>query len=211
MSALTDLFSSQPVLLLAIAGVLLAMWGWLVQHSSPRTGGTIRNAGYLAMTAALLLTVALAAHRADKSDAAYLLAKTPELEVMGDATAIPLDMDGHFRVRAFVNGKPAEFMIDTGATFTSLAGTSASELGLQPTPGRFPAQFDTANGSAFGRFTKIGTLEFGTIRARDLDAVIMVADDGDTNVIGMNLLSKLKSWRVEGKTLTLVPSQAFER
>ena len=28
---------------------------------------------------------------------------------------------------------------------------------------------------------------------------------GETNVIGMNLLSRLASWRVEGRTMILVP------
>ncbi len=211
MSDLGDMLSSQPLLVLAVLGVLAAMGGWQLQHSSPGAGRALRNTGYLGMAAALLLSIGLAAYRADKSDAALALAKTPEIVVRGDETAIPLDIDGHFWLKALVNGKPAEFMIDTGATFTSLTGNNASALGLEPTPGRMPAQFDTANGSAIGRFTIIDTLEFGTIRARGLDAVIMVDDDGDTNVIGMNLLSKLKSWRVEDETLTLVPHQSAER
>jgi aspartyl protease family protein len=159
------------------------------------------------MAAALILTIGLAAHRSDKSDAALALARTPEIIVQGEETAIPLDIDGHFWVKTMVNGKPAEFMVDTGATFTSLTGSSANQLGLEPARDRMPAQFDTANGTALGRFTSIAKLEFGTIRAVGLEAVIMVDDDGDTNVIGMNLLSSLKSWRVEDDTLTLVPHQ----
>ena len=42
------------------------------------------------------------------------------------------------------------------------------------------------------------------IVARDLKVVVSPAF-GKMDVIGMNLLSKLKSWRVEGNTLILVP------
>jgi len=210
MSDLRDMFASQPLLLLAVLAVLAAMAGWQMQHSAPRAGTLLRNLGYLGMAGAALLTVGLAAYRADKSDASLALARLPEIEVQGGETRIPLDGDGHFWVRALVDGREAEFMIDTGATFTSLTGANAEALGLAPSRGRMPAQFDTANGTALGRFTSIASLEFGTIRARNLEAVIMVDDDGDTNVIGMNLLSRLKSWRVEDGVLTLVPHDQSE-
>ena len=42
------------------------------------------------------------------------------------------------------------------------------------------------------------------IVARDLKVVVSPAF-GDMEVIGMNFLSKLASWRVEGRTLVLVP------
>lgn len=206
MSDLAEMFTSQPLLILAIVSVLAAIVGWQMQHSSPTRGRLVRNFGYLGMAAAALLTAGLAAFRADKSDAALALAQRPDLVVEGRETAIPVNIDGHFWVEAMVDGQQAPFMIDTGATFTSLTGANARALGLEPTPGRPPARFNTANGIALGRFTRIDSLEFGTIRARDLDAVIMVDDDGVTNVIGMNLLSRLKSWRVEDNVLTLVPN-----
>ena len=53
--------------------------------------------------------------------------------------------------------------------------------------------------------TTIDTLRFGNVKAGGLDAVI-APNIGETNVVGMNLLSRLKSWRVEGQTLILVPN-----
>jgi aspartyl protease family protein len=51
---------------------------------------------------------------------------------------------------------------------------------------------------------KVETLKLGTIRAYDLPVVVSPAF-GDTDVLGMNFLSRLKSWRVEGQTLILEP------
>ena len=41
-------------------------------------------------------------------------------------------------------------------------------------------------------------------KARGIDAII-APGLGPTNVIGMNVLSRLASWRVEGQTMILVP------
>ena len=54
-------------------------------------------------------------------------------------------------------------------------------------------------------FVLVVSLFFFFLLARDLDAVV-APGLGDTNVIGMNLLSRLKAWRVEDNTLILVPN-----
>jgi len=48
-------------------------------------------------------------------------------------------------------------------------------------------------------------LTIGGIEARDLPVVVSPSF-GDQDVIGMNFLSRLKSWRVEGRTLVLQPN-----
>jgi aspartyl protease family protein len=47
-------------------------------------------------------------------------------------------------------------------------------------------------------------LRIGNIVARRL-AVVVSPAFGNTEVIGMNFLSRLESWRVEGGSLILVP------
>ena len=63
----------------------------------------------------------------------------------------------------------------------------------------------TANGAIRAELATISELRLGNIVARDLDAVV-APGLGDTNVIGMNLLSRLKGWRVEDGVLILVPN-----
>ena len=62
----------------------------------------------------------------------------------------------------------------------------------------------TANGSIRAQTATLPELRIGNIVARDLPVVTSPAF-GDMDVVGMNFLSRLKSWRVEGKTLILVP------
>ncbi|MGK3765467.1 retroviral-like aspartic protease family protein, partial [Enterococcus faecium] len=60
------------------------------------------------------------------------------------------------------------------------------------------------NGQVEAQTATVRDVRLGDIAARDLGVVVSPAF-GDTDVLGMNFLSKLKSWRVEGRTLILVP------
>ena len=63
----------------------------------------------------------------------------------------------------------------------------------------------TANGTITVPSTTVDELRFGNVAAFGLDAVI-APNIGETNVVGMNLLSRLAQWRVEQGTLVLVPN-----
>ena len=111
--------------------------------------------------------------------------------------------DGHFWVNARVNGEPVHFLIDSGATVTSLASATAAKAGVD-TAGGLPVMVETANGVAKAERGDVRLLEVGTIRRTDL-AVHVSPAFGDTNVLGMNFLSSLSGWSVEGQWLVLKP------
>jgi aspartyl protease family protein len=129
----------------------------------------------------------------------------PEQRVEGRETRIAMSDDGHFWLQARINGQPRRFLVDTGATLTALSENTAIETGVPQSPMHRSLLMRTANGTVEAELATIAELRFGNIVARDLDAVV-APGLGDTNVIGMNLLSRLASWRVEGRTLILVPN-----
>jgi aspartyl protease family protein len=112
--------------------------------------------------------------------------------------------DGHYWVRASVNGTPVRFMIDSGATTTTLSQASARAAGIQPSQG-FPVLVETANGTVELQRAEVAALSVGGIVQRDAKVLIGSEGLGDTNLLGMSFLSSLTQWRVEGSTLTLVP------
>ena len=67
-----------------------------------------------------------------------------------------------------------------------------------------PVLMRTANGTISVETGNVDRLRLGAIEARDLKVVVSPAL-GDTDVLGMNFLSQLQSWRVEDRTLVLVP------
>jgi aspartyl protease family protein len=70
--------------------------------------------------------------------------------------------------------------------------------------GLAPVVLRTANGIAPAETGSIDELRVGNIVARNLK-IVTSPGHGDLDVLGMNFLSKLESWRVEGRTLVLVP------
>ena len=193
------------LILLAVAAILTGTLGWRLQHSQPRAAELLRNAAYLGMLAAGLLVVFDFARRADDSDARLLMAGASEAEVKGGATVLTMQPDGHYWVEARINGTPASFMIDTGASYVSLTAETARAAGITPTPGEPALEMGTANGTIQVRIGKAESLEFGTVAARNINVAISPDNAGEINLIGMNLLSQLGSWRAEGKQLILTP------
>lgn len=202
---LISLAYEQPAVLIGVIGILVAFFAWRIERHRPRLAHGLANAGYLAMAFAGMAAVLGLAGKATHSEAIMLLDRKPAVEVSGGQTVIPKSPDGHFWARATVNGYEQQFLIDTGATITALSRRTANEAGYAPDEGRPPVTVNTANGTMIATMGTVDDFRFGSIRARDLKVIVPRDLDDDTNVIGMNLLSELASWRVEGDRLILVP------
>jgi aspartyl protease family protein len=125
--------------------------------------------------------------------------------VVGDEVRIAMAQDGHFYARATINGTERTLLVDSGASFTSLSADTATAANVASDPTEPQIPLETANGMVMAQPATISELRVGGIKARDAPAVVSAAF-GDQNVLGMSFLSKLKSWRVEGKTLILTPT-----
>lgn len=194
------------LLMAAVAAMVIGWIGALIARRSA-LGGIMKTASSL-MLGVILLTVVLQLSRLDpRFDVAVPQIGLPEQVVEGGETRIPLSPDGHYWVRAQVNGVPGNFMIDTGATLTAISAPLAERAGLEPRRGGIPIMLGTANGTVQAYVATVESLSFGNVNASGTDAAI-AESFGDFNVIGMNVLARLGSWRVEEGTLILVPKAA---
>jgi aspartyl protease family protein len=195
-----------PLLAAALVAMIVAFAGSLLSPAAPRLGRLMRGVANIALIAVVSITVLQVARLSNPGlELALPKLGMPAQTVEGVETHVPMAKDGHFWIEANVNGNPRRFLVDTGATLTAVSDEMAAETGIEPAPGRMPVQLRTANGAMTARLATIDTLAFGNIVARDLDAVI-APGIGGMNVLGMNFLSRLKSWRVEGGDLILVPN-----
>lgn len=192
------------LLLATLIAVVAGVLGSLVRSGSPVLSRLMRAGSTLALAGILVLVVLQVSRFDPRFEMAIPELGLPEQTVAGGETRIPLAPDGHFWVRAAVNGVPAPFMIDTGATLTTLNEDTAAAAGLQPRSGGIPVMMQTANGPIQARIATIDSLRFGSVEATGLDAAI-APNLGPTNVLGMNLLSRLGSWRVEDNVMIMQP------
>lgn len=119
----------------------------------------------------------------------------------GRETRIPMALDGHFWVTAKLNGQDVKFLIDSGATMTTIDRDTAKRAGVVVSPRR-DEFVRTGNGIIRVSSGRASELEVGGIMRSDVG--LQVADNDDLNVLGMNFLSSLSRWGVEGRWLVLV-------
>jgi aspartyl protease family protein len=157
--------------------------------------------GWVVIAAALF---ALFTHR----DQLTLLAERAGLtgqEVEGNTVRITQSPDGHFYAKVRINGTDLRMLVDSGATITALSEDAARAAGIDA-EGGFPVMLTTANGTIAARRATADTFAIASLETRDL-SIVVSPSFGEMNVVGMNFLSRLGSWRVEGRTLILKPKR----
>jgi aspartyl protease family protein len=119
----------------------------------------------------------------------------------GRETRIPMAIDGHFWVNAKLNGRDVKFLVDSGATTTTVDRATAKAAGVQISARR-DLYVRTGNGVIRVASARADQLTVGSITRNDV--ALEIADNDDLNVLGMNYLSSLSRWGVEGRWLVLV-------
>ena len=200
---MADGFGGSLPLYLLIAGVVAVV---LLSRRFRVVG---RIVSFVFMLCCIALVVMLVAERGrfDPTFAriASLLQLNEGQEIAGKETRVPMANDGHFWVTVRFGSVERRMLVDSGATVTALSSETAAAAGLQPDRSPFPMIIQTANGSIRAQTATVPELRIGNIVARDL-AVVTSPAFGEMDVVGMNFLSRLKSWRVEGRTLILTPN-----
>ena len=127
---------------------------------------------------------------------------TGEPVARGREIRIPMAIDGHFWIAGELNGFRVKFLVDSGATMTTIGRDIAERAGVQVSA-RPDQIVRTGNGLIRVSSGRAERLTIGPIERRDV--AMHVADNADLNVLGMNFLSSLQRWGVEGRWLVLVP------
>jgi len=115
------------------------------------------------------------------------IVKPPPIEISGSGDiTIPADRSGHYRGTVLINSVAMPFVIDTGATLTTIPVNMAIKAGLSF--GR-NISMSTANGQVSNPSTFINSLRLGNIEIKNIDASIMLNPGLEAQVlIGMNTL-----------------------
>jgi aspartyl protease family protein len=85
----------------------------------------------------------------------------------------------------------------------ALRESDAARIGHRPARGDYTARISTANGIINGARVQLDSVEIGSIKARDVAAIVLPDEALSTNLLGMSYLSKLKRFEVAGGKLVL--------
>ena len=78
---------------------------------------------------------------------------------------------GHFLATGSINGKSAQFMVDTGATTVAMGAAEAQRMGIDYTGGK-PVRMNTANGQTLGYLLTLNTVRIGDVEVQNVDAIV---------------------------------------
>ena len=111
------------------------------------------------------------------------------------------DARGHFFTTGSINGGSVQFLVDTGATFVSLAASEAKRLGINYLQG-VRGRMQTANGVATAYRVKLDTVRIGDITINNVDAVVGENDAMGVTLLGMSFLNRMEMKR-DDQSMTL--------
>ncbi len=129
-----------------------------------------------------------------------LMAGTPasgaeKLVLMADAR-------GHFFVSGSINGAPADFLVDTGASSIAISTALAKRMGISYLNAE-RGYSATASGTAAVYRVVFNTVKVGGITLNQVDGVIVEGNQLPVALLGMSFLNRL-SMKREGSTMTLI-------
>ena len=119
-----------------------------------------------------------------------------------DSISFPASSDGHFYIRAKVNGIPIMFLADTGASHIVLSPEDAYKLGFKTDKLRFDRIYETANGKVRGSSIRIADIRVGDIHLKKIGASVNEAEMRNS-LLGMTFFRRMNSYEVKDDVLTL--------
>ena len=126
-----------------------------------------------------------------------------EMLQLNAATALKAGQNGHFIVKAEINGRNVKVLVDTGASAVALSYEDAKDIGLHPGSLDYNVPVSTANGVVKAAGVNLDRVEIDGVRVSDVQGLVMPQGAMRGSLLGMSFLSKLRSFKVEDGVLYL--------
>ena len=117
---------------------------------------------------------------------------------------ISRNADGHFYIDSIVNGCKIKFMIDTGASDVALTQADAKKLKFDLSKLDFTRIYSTANGKSAAAPILLQNVEIGSNLFKNVEGHVGMGDL-DISLLGMSLIERFKSFKIDKDLLILSP------
>lgn len=141
--------------------------------------------------------------RAPAGDAPRAAKATADVPKADRAVEIRAGAGGHFETTAYINGRPIEVMVDTGATMVAMPYEAAEAAGIFLRDSDFTQRVQTANGIARVASVTIDTVSIDDITVRNVRAAVSEPGKLKTTLLGMSFLGRLSKAEMSRGVLTL--------
>lgn len=90
----------------------------------------------------------------------------------GSRIVLTAASDGHFMTLGSINGRSANFLVDTGATSVAMSAAQAERAGIDYRKGQ-PGLASTANGTVQSWRVRLNSVRIGDVEVFDVDASVL--------------------------------------
>lgn len=122
--------------------------------------------------------------------------------VTNEGIIIHRSADGHFWVKALINGEPIRMMVDTGASNIVLSPADARLVGINSDNLKYSNRAETANGPVALAKTKVQSIRIGDALLLDVSVTVNSADMRGS-LFGLSALDQFSSFEFRGEKLIL--------
>lgn len=123
----------------------------------------------------------------------------------GDRThRISMNRHSQFIADVYLNGRAVDMLVDTGANVTALPESLAENIGIYLDSSDYKYPINTANGTTYGARAVIDGMRIGSIRLKNVEALILRDQSLGGPLLGMSALSRLERFDISRGTLVLV-------
>ncbi|PYF10000.1 aspartyl protease family protein [Rhodobacter viridis] len=176
--------------------LLLAIGGYLIAALRRRPGQALQQ---LMIWALIFLGIAAVAGIWPDVRAAILPSQSV---TQSGRIELPVQADGHYYMKARVNGAEIDFVIDTGASQIVLTRADAARAGIDTGNLAYIGRAFTANGEVATAPVRLDSLTVGPFTDSNVAAVVN-RGDLDTSLLGMSYLTRFGKVQFDDRRMTL--------
>ncbi len=130
-------------------------------------------------------------------------APAPAPSMGGADERLRVDARGHVETYVEADGADMRVLVDTGASRVILRESDARRAGYRISSSDYTVRVSTANGITYAAPITLRSVELGSIRVRNVPALVQHDDQLSVNLLGMSFLNRLRAFQFENGYLLL--------
>ena len=148
--------------------------------------------------------VGLTPQETPKAEVVHVVKPAPKAQSSsgGRVTLEKNPRDGQFWAEAKINNRKVTLLVDTGASSVALTPEDAKRAGIRLKSLNYNVPVSTAGGQVMAARTTIKSLKVGSIRVRDVRAVV-IPDGLHVSLLGMTYLGQVRKIEVSSDKMVL--------
>ncbi|MFZ2100606.1 MAG: TIGR02281 family clan AA aspartic protease [Oricola sp.] len=123
--------------------------------------------------------------------------------VLSGTERLRADGRGHYVAEFNLNSRRVTGVVDTGATMIAMNMSIARQAGITVRPNEFVYKVNTANGTVKAARVVVDEVRLGSIRVRDVEAMVLEDEAINIVLIGMSFLNRLRNFEFSNGTLEM--------